>query len=120
MYKKLTKTVLSLALVGLLLPMVGCKYKKGGYHGGSYTDVAFGMDWLPSFGGYDIWDEYEETVVYEEDVFVSTSDSYYYEDDIYYTDDYYYDDGYYDDEYYDDGGYYWDDDWKKKRRGRRK
>lgn len=114
MNEKLTKIVLSLALVGVLLPTAGCKHKRGGYGGGSYTDVFFGMDWLPSFGGFDCCDDYVEYEYYEEDVYVGTSDSYYYEDDFYY-DEWYWDDGYWD----DDGWYYWDDDWKKKRPDRR-
>jgi hypothetical protein len=111
---KLTKIVLSLGLMGLLLPTAGCKYKPGGRYGGSYggsyTDVSVGLDWIPSFGFYDTYEYYEEdTYVVEED--------YYYEDDLYYEDDFYYD-GLYGDDYYGDD-YYWDD-WKKKRPGRRK
>ncbi len=117
MYKKLTRTALSVALAGALLTATGCELPRGGSYGGSYTDVFFGLDWLPGFGGYDYYDGYETYEYYEEDVFVvDTGGDYYYDD--YYVDDYYYDEGlYFEDEYWDDG--YWDD-WKKKRSGRRK
>ena len=113
-----TKIVLGLALAGLLLPTAGCKYPRGGSYGGSYTDVFVGFDWLPGFGGFDLFDDYVEYDYYEEDfIVIDTGGDYYYEDEYYYEDDYYYDDAYWDDGYWDDG--YWDD-WKKKRAGRRK
>ncbi len=121
---KLSKITLTLLLAAILIPAAGCKYKPGS-RGGSYTDVAFGLDWLP---GYDYLDVYEEDVIvsdtYYEDTYYEDSyyeDSYYedtYYEDAYY-DDFYYEDDYYDDDY-DDGGYYDDyywDDWKKKRGG---
>lgn len=105
MGRNLAKIVLGLALVGILLPTTGCKVKKGG----SYTDVFIGFDWLPSFGGYDFYDDYDEHVYYEEDVII-VEETY----DDYYDDGYYYEDEYWDDDEYDLWGY-WDDDWKKKR-----
>ncbi|MBN2473172.1 MAG: hypothetical protein JXB62_01090 [Pirellulales bacterium] len=113
MGKRLTRIVLGLAMIGILLPAVGCKPRNsghsGGYYDGSYTDVFFGLDWLPGFGGYEVWDEstYQEYEYYDE----------YYEDYYYdeYYEDYYYDDyydGYWDDGYWDDEWY--DDDWRQK------
>ena len=107
MTAKLTKIVLSVALVGLLVSAIGCD-KDGRGRGGSYTDVLVGFDWWPSswsWGGYDeytTYDSYEETYY----------DSSYYEE---YSDYGYYDGGSYDGGYYDNGGYW--DDWKTKRRG---
>ena len=106
MTAKLTKIVLSVALVGLLGSAIGCD-KDGRGRGGSYTDVLVGFDWWPSswsWGGYDeytTYDSYEET----------SYDGTYYEE----TDSGYYDGGSYDGGYYGDGGYW--DDWKTKRRG---
>ena len=106
MTAKLTKIVLSVALVGLLVSAIGCD-KDGRGRGGSYTDILVGFDWWPSSwsgGGYDEYTTYDS---YEETYYDGT----YYEE----TDTGYYDGGSYDGGYYDNGGYW--DDWKTKRRG---
>ncbi len=120
---KLSKIALTLLLAGILLPAAGCKYKPGS-HGGSSTDVFFGLDWLPGYDYVDVYEDVYVTDTYYEDTYYEDTyyeDTYYedsYYDDFYYEDDYY-GDYYYEDDYYDDGYYddeYWDD-WKKKRGG---
>jgi hypothetical protein len=106
MKAKLTKIVLSVALMSLLSIAVGCdKEGWGGY--GDYTSVLVGFDFWPSvttIDQYSTYSSYEE--VYTQDT-VST--------------------GYYDGGYVDGGGYvdnggsydnsgYWSD-WKAKRGG---
>jgi hypothetical protein len=85
----LGRLVLGLALAAVVLPNAGCR--KG--RGGSYTDVAFGID-FPSFGGF------EET--FEEFGF--------------------FDSGFHDDGGYSffEEEEYWEEDWKGKKAGRRK
>ncbi len=103
MRAKFSKVVLGLMLAALLVPTMGSDGCRRGY-GGSFTDIAFGVDVLPSFGFSD-W---------------GFSDSYY--EESYYNDSYYddgfYDDGFYDDGFYDDGFY--GDDFKAKNAGRKK
>lgn len=87
MTRKLTKMVLSLAVIGALVPLMGSDCDDRGYYGA----FDYGYGWLPSFGGgYGYYESGYEESYYEE--------SY----------DYGYDDYYYDD-FYDDG--WW---WKKK------
>ena len=97
MRSRISKLILSLMLVGMLVPMMGsdgcdddCGYGYYDCTGGGGYGFDFGFsDWGYSDGYYD---------------------EVYYEEGFY--DGGYYDDGFYDDGYYDDG--YYDDYWKKK------
>jgi hypothetical protein len=103
MKAKLTKMILSVALMGILSTAVGCDRDEwGGY--GDYTSVLVGFDFWPSFATVD---EYTSYSSYEE---VYTEETGYY--DSGYIDG----GGYVDNGGYVDGGGYWDD-WKTKRRG---
>ncbi|MFQ5430172.1 MAG: hypothetical protein ACE5E1_07675 [Phycisphaerae bacterium] len=87
MKAKLTKTLLSLGFLALLFPAVGCDLRRGP-GGGSYSDFAFALDFLPGFGGYDFVDVYDEG--YAEDEFFFDDygdDSYYEEEDFFFFDD---------------------------------
>ncbi len=104
MKKTLTKALLGLALLALFIPAAGCDLRDSSYALGSFSDVVFGFDIAPVFGGFDYFEEEYDYTEFEIDFF----------DDYSGYDDY--DDGYYDDGYYYDGfgGY---DDWKKKSAG---
>lgn len=104
MTSKLTKIVLSVALMAFLATAAGCDEREWGSSRdryGSWSDAFFNFDFFGSdCCGYEVYDEY-----YVEETYVETG---YY--DGY---DVYYDDGGY---YYDDG-YYYGDDWKGKKPG---
>ena len=120
MSAKLTKTLLSLALLGFLIPAAGCDLRKSGSSSGSYSvsDVLFDFAWFPTSSTYDTVEYYEEETYYDSgyssggcyDCGYSSGSDYYYEDDYY--GDYYY----YEDDYYGDGDYWW----KKKRADKRR
>ena len=96
MRRKLGKAVMAVALIGLVIPVVGCDLRRGGDNGYSDSGFDFGFD----FGG--LGDFFFDDEVYYEDE--------YYEDDYYEEYDQY---GFSDDYGYDDYGYY--DPWGKKK-----
>lgn len=101
MKKTLSKALMGLALAALVIPAVGCDLRDSSYALGSFSNAAFGFDIVPSFGGFDFFEDDYSVTEFEIDFFDDYSG---------------YDDGYYDDGFYDDGyGYY--DDWKKKNAG---
>ena len=99
MTSKLTKIVLSLALIAFVVSTAACDEREWGRsrgHDGSGSDAWFNFDFIGSdCCGYEVVDEY-----YVEETYIET--------------DYY--DGYDDGGYYDAGGYY-GDDWKGKKPG---
>lgn len=59
---------MSVALLACGVFAIGCDEREWGRnrHHGDYssTDVSFGFDWLPWFGGYDVVDEYDYVTEY--------------------------------------------------------
>ena len=100
MTSKLTKIVLTLALITSVMSAAGCDERDlGRSRGGSGSDAWFNFDLFGSdCCGYETVDEYYVEETYVEETYIET--------------DYY--DGY--DVYPDDGSYY-GDDWKGKKPG---
>ena len=95
MRRILGKAVLTVALIGLVIPVVGCDLRRGGDNGYSDSGFDFGFD-FGSLGDFFYDDGYYEDEYYEEE---------YYEE--------YEEYGFSDDFFYDDYGYY--DPWGKKK-----
>ncbi len=90
MRRKLGKVVLTVALIGLVIPVMGCDLRRGGDNGYSDSGFDFGFD----FGG--LGDFFFDDDVYYEDEYYEEYDEYGFSDDFFF-DDYGYDDyGYYD------------------------
>ncbi len=68
MSSRLGRIVISVALVACGIFAAGCDERgwgRGRYYGDySSTDVSFGLDWLPWFGGYSVVDDYEYVTEY--------------------------------------------------------
>lgn len=99
MKRRWLKTVLSLTLMVMLVPLMGSRCDDDYGFGGYFSD--FGFDYVPSIGGFG-FGGFEET---------------YYEDS-YYEDGGFYDPFFYDDSFYYEDDFYYDDFWKKKNTGR--
>jgi len=95
--RRTLKCLLSVAVLACASAVAGCDEDDYGW---SYSNYAFGFDFLPSFGG--IGDYFESTYEYLDGWFGG-------------------DGGYFDgyEESYEEG-YWWEEDWKRKNAGRRK